>query len=149
MKKREIEVYMDAYMEGFWQCYDMMMDMMDDDEEPQAEPVQTDMTVQELFQKVADADSARRKKVQAETNPVPPQISEKPPVVPKPSKPKDEPKQAKNEPKSAKKEPPTHEDYVALFNKGKLPTEVAKELNVSPQTAYNHLYKAKQAGELK
>lgn len=142
MKKREIETYMDAYMEGFWQCYDMMMDMIDDDEEPQAEPVQTDMTVQELAQKVADADSARRKKAQVETDTVPPQISEKPPVVPKPSKPKDESRQAK-------KEPPTHEDYVALFNKGKLPTEVAKELNVSPQTAYNHLYKAKQAGELK
>ena len=62
MKKSEIEPYMDAYMEGFYQCYDMMMDMMDDDEEPQAEPVQTDMTVQEMFQKVADADSARREK---------------------------------------------------------------------------------------
>ena len=124
MKKREIETYMNAFMDGFWQCYDMMMDMMDDDEEEQVE-------------------------TETEANPVLPQISENPPVVSKPSKPKDEPKASKNETKTAKKEPPTHEDYVALFNKGKLPTEVAKELNVSPQTAYNHLYKAKQAGELK
>ena len=123
MKKREIEVYMDAFMEGFWQCYDMMMDMMDDDEPSQGIVKDSHETTQEL--------------------------SEKPPVVSKPSKPKDEPKVSKNEPKQGKKEPPTHEDYVALFNKGKLPTEVAKELNVSPQTAYNHLYKAKQAGELK
>lgn len=63
MKKREIETYMDAYMEGFWQCYDMMMDMIEDDEEAEIKPIQTDMTPQELFQKVAEADSARRKKV--------------------------------------------------------------------------------------
>ena len=130
MNKRTIEIYMDAFMEGFWQCYDMMMDMIDDDDLSQdlAEPSQ---------EIVEDS----RKTTQ--------ELSEKPPVVSKPSKPKDEPKQAKNEPRQAKKEPPTHEDYVALFKQNKLPTEVAKELNVSPQTAYNHLYKAKQAGELK
>lgn len=61
MKKNEIATYMDAYMEGFWQCYDMMMDMMDENKE--TKPIQTDMTPQELVQKVADADSARRKKV--------------------------------------------------------------------------------------
>lgn len=44
---------------------------------------------------------------------------------------------------------PTHDKFVELFKQSKLPTEVAKELDVSPQTAYNHLYKAKQAGELK
>lgn len=82
MRKSEIETYMDAYMEGFWQCYDMMIDMIDDDEEPQAEPVQTDMTVQELFQKVADADSARRK-----TGLAPELAKEDPkPEAPKPSK---------------------------------------------------------------
>ena len=142
MNKRTIEIYMDAYMEGFWQCYDMMIDMIDDDEPSQdlAEPSQG--IVKEEPEVETSANSSKPK-------PIPPQISEKPPVVSKPSKPKDEPKQAKNEVKTAKKEPPTHEDYVALFNKGKLPTEVAKELNVSPQTAYNHLYKAKQAGELK
>lgn len=130
MKKREIEVYMDAYMEGFWQCYDMMMDMIDDDAPSQdlAEPSQ------EIAENLSETTQ---------------ELSEKPPVVSKPSKPKDEPKASKNEPKQGKKEPPTHDDYVTMFKQGKLPTEVAKELNVSPQTAYNHLYKAKQAGELK
>lgn len=130
MKKREIETYMDAYMEGFWSCYCTMIDLIEDDEPSQEE-------VKDSQEIVEDS----RKTTQ--------ELSEKPPVVPKPSKPKDEPKASKNDPRQAKKEPPTHEDYVALFNKGKLPTEVAKELNVSPQTAYNHLYKAKQAGELK
>ena len=130
MKKSEIETYMNAFMDGFWQCYDMMMDMMDDDEPSQDLADSSQEIVENLSETTQE-------------------LSEKPPVVSKPSKPKDEPKQAKNEVKTAKKEPPTHEDYVALFNKGKLPTEVAKELNVSPQTAYNHLYKAKQAGELK
>ena len=45
-------------------------------------------------------------------------------------------------------ERPTHDKFVELFKEGKLPTEVAKELGVSPATAYNHLTKAKQEGEL-
>ena len=43
---------------------------------------------------------------------------------------------------------PTHDKFVELFKEGKLPTEVAKELGVSPATAYNHLTKAKDKGEL-
>ena len=45
-------------------------------------------------------------------------------------------------------ERPAHDKFVELFKEGKLPTEVAKELGVSPATAYNHLTKAKQEGEL-
>ncbi len=119
MKERDIETYMDAFMEGFWQCYNVMFDLIEDDET-----------------------------VETETEPLQkqPETAEKPPVVAKPTKPKDEPK---NEPKQGKKEPPTHEEYVELFKQGKLPTEVAKALGVAPQTAYNHLYKARQDGELK
>lgn len=43
---------------------------------------------------------------------------------------------------------PTHDKFVELFKEGKLPTEVAKALGVSPATAYNHLTKAKDKGEL-
>ena len=142
MNKRTIEIYMDAYMEGFYSCYDMMIDMIDDDDISQENADSSQGLDKEEPEVETSANSSKPK-------PIPPQISEKPPVAPKPNKSKDEPKQAKNEVKTAKKEPPTHEDYVAMFKQGKLPTEVAKELNVSPQTAYNHLYKAKQAGELK
>lgn len=41
-----------------------------------------------------------------------------------------------------------HDAFVELFKQDKLPSEVAKALGVSIQTAYYHLTKANQAGEL-
>lgn len=116
MKKREITTYMDAFMEGFWQCYDMMMDMMDDDEEPQVEPIQTDMTVQELFQKVADADSARRKTGLA------------------PEQPKEEPKPEAPKPKIQKID---RGKVCALLDAGWKVPKIAGEMHASEATIYN------------
>lgn len=113
---------MDAYMEGFWQCYCTMIDLIDDDEAVNS------------------------------FNEIKQMVSEIPPVVPKKSEPKEQPKEepkAEPKPEQPKADKPTHEQFVELFKQGKLPTEVAKELNVSPQTAYNHLNKARQEGELK
>lgn len=122
MRKSEIETYMDAFMEGFWQCYCVMFDLIDDDEA------------------VNDLSEIKR------------MVSEIPPIVPKKSEPKELPKaeQPKEEskPEQPKADKPTHEQFVELFKEGKLPTEVAKELGVSPATAYNHMNKARQEGEL-
>lgn len=135
MKKRDIETYMDAFMEGFWQCYNVMFDLIEDDEwVVQAEPIKTDMTVEELTQKIVE--NQPKSRLVPEPTHVP-HAPDKPTKTPMPKV------------KTPKKKPPTHEEYVELFKQGKLPTEVAKALGVAPQTAYNHLYKARQDGDLK
>lgn len=138
MRKSEIETYMNAFMDGFWQCYDMMMDMMDDDEAVNS------------FNEI--------KRMVSEIQPIVPNMA-KPKEDPKPE-PKTrtgtnvpEPKNVPHAPKKPTKTPmpdvkPTHDKFVELFKQDKLPSEVAKALGVSIQTAYNHLTKANQAGEL-
>ena len=140
MKKREIETYMDAFMEGFWQCYDMMMDMIDDDEPSQDLADSSQGIVEKLSETTQELSEIK------------PDSSEKP--KPRTGTNVPEPRNVPHAPEKPTKTPmpdvkPTHDKFVELFKEGKLPTEVAKELDVSPQTAYNHLYKAKQAGELK
>lgn len=133
MKKSEIATYMDAFMEGFWQCYDMMMDMIDDD----------------LSQEKADSSQGLDKEepeVETSAN------SSKP--KPRTGTNVPEPRNVPHAPEKPTKTPmpdvkPTHDKFVELFKQGKLPSEVAKALGVSTQTAYNHLTKANQAGELK
>lgn len=132
MKKSEIATYMDAFMEGFWQCYDMMMDMIDDD----------------LSQEKADSNQGLDKEepeVETSAN------SSKP--KPRTGTNVPEPKKVPHAPEKPTKTPmpdvkPTHDKFVELFKEGKLPSEVGKALGVSAQTAYNHLNKAKDKGEL-
>ena len=126
MKKREIETYMDAFMEGFWQCYDMMMDMIDDDE--------LELTQVNQEPEVETSENSSKPKPRTGTN------------VP-------EPRNVPHAPEKPTKTPmpdvkPTHDKFVEMFKEGKLPSEVGKALGVSTQTAYNHLTKAKDKGEL-
>jgi hypothetical protein len=145
MRKSEIETYMNAFMDGFWQCYDMMMDMMDDDEAvnnfneikrmvSEIQPIVPNMAKPKEEPEVETSANSSKPKPRTGTN------------VP-------EPRNVPHAPEKPTKTPmpevkPTHDKFVELFKEGKLPTEVAKELGVSPATAYNHLTKAKDKGEL-
>ena len=139
MKKSEIEAYMDAYMEGFYSCYDMMIDMIDDDEPSQEEVNDNQEVVKAEPESKPDSSEIKRKILEEKPLEVP-HVESKPRTgtnVPEP----------KNVPHAPER--PTHDKFVELFKEGKLPTEVAKALGVSPATAYNHMNKAKQEGELK
>lgn len=119
MKKREIETYMDAYMEGFWQCYCTMFDLIDDDDLSQEEVNDSQEVVKAEPESKPDSSEIKRKILEAK----PLEVLHAP-------------------------EKPTHDKFVELFKQGKLPSEVAKALGVSAQTAYNHLNKAIDKGEL-
>lgn len=135
MRKSEIV----TYMRGFVDCYNTMIDLIDDETEPKAlaNVSETKPDISELIIR----DTTKKSNIYKEPKPrtgtnVP------------------EPRNVPHAPEKPTKTPlpdvkPTHDKFVELFKEGKLPTEVAKELGVSPATAYNHLYKAKQAGELK
>ena len=136
MRKSEIETYMDAFMEGFWNCYCTMIDLIDDDDLSQEKADSS----QEIVE-----DSRETKRDLRETKDAPEVETSGNSSKPKPRTGTNvpEPKKVPHAP-----ERPTHDKFVELFKEGKLPTEVAKELGVSPATAYNHLTKAKDKGEL-
>ena len=133
MRKSEIETYMDAFMEGFWNCYCTMIDLIDDDDLSQ-EKADSSQGLDKKEPEVETSANSSKPKPRTGTN------------VP-------EPKTVPHAPEKPTKAPmpevkPTHDKFVEFFKEGKLPTEVAKELGVSPATAYNHLTKAKKEGEL-
>ena len=129
MKKSEIETYMDAYMEGFWQCYCTMFDLINDDDLSQEEVNDNKEVVKAEPESKPDSSEIKRKILEAKPLEVP-HAPEKPTKTPMPEV------------------KPTHDKFVELFKQGKLPSEVGKALGVSAQTAYNHLNKAKDKGDL-
>ena len=116
-------------MEGFWQCYCTMFDLIDDDDLSQEDVNDSQELVKAEPESKPDSSEIKRKILEAKPLEVP-HAPEKPTKTPMPEV------------------KPTHDKFVELFKQGKLPTEVAKELGVSPATAYNHLTKAKDKGEL-
>ena len=133
MCKSEIETYMDAFMEGFWSCYCTMIDLIDDDDLSQEKADSSQGLDKEEPEVETSANSSKPKQRTGTNVPEPrnvPHAPEKPTKTPMPDV------------------KPTHDKFVELFKEGKLPTEVAKALGVSPATAYNHMNKAKQEGEL-
>ena len=132
MRKSEIVTYMDAFMEGFWSCYCTMIDLIDDD--LSQEKADSSQGLDKEEPEVETSANSSKPKPRTGTNvPEPrnvPLAPEKPTKTPMPEV------------------KPTHDKFVELFKEGKLPTEVAKALGVSPATAYNHMNKAKQEGEL-
>ena len=147
MKKREIETYMDAFMEGFWSCYCTMIDLIDDDDLSQEKAEPSQEIVEDLSETKRDSSETKdAPEVETSAN------SSKP--KPRTGTNVPEPRNVPHAPEKPTKTPmpdvkPTHDKFVELFKEGKLPTEVAKALGVSPATAYNHMNKAKQEGELK